>query len=310
MRLATLLILSLSLLIPQWAYSSTTHYLRAADKIVELRAHISQNEDGYNEVAYEHLEVRSFLPDTAAFVLYGRDLDQDGKIDAWFIPEDDGIFRAIDRPSQTPDGWDVAKNILTHDAPLQNTPVSKLLLNTAVWFSFGASSVKSTLQQAGVDQINAHSKEIALDRLRRTDLVDPAALLLAYQNVQIECKRIEQEVGSDGMRNSFLGFAGDLGFVAAGSALVKGGSMLFKWTGKSLLASNAGLRAAAMYARYVASVKTSGTLAIARMSGSIAVLSKRYVSRGAVEVAEQTAAMDLTCSSKFWVVRLTTLKAC
>jgi hypothetical protein len=163
-------------------------------------------------------------------VLYGRDLDRDGKIDAWFYPDDSGTIQAIDRQSaNTGDGWDVASQIILKN---RNSYEDRGLVGLVVHATLSkltfSSSSEDDLQREIVGQeLDLRDLEIRTARLSKQwpeDREHLETLLQMRETISAGWNELIQEMHTDVTRNRFLYGSADvaLGLASAGTAKILG----------------------------------------------------------------------------------------
>ena len=228
--------------------TSEEHALNSPDGLQHFVVHKGLNTNGETEVQVEHVEIRALMPGkTRSIVMYGRALNPDGQIDAWFYPDESGVIQAQERTSSDPDGWDAASEIILQQVRYKNRWLSgmiaeAILSRMTLTEGMGESFHEKLIQE----QIDLKDFDLRVARLERQDPRNPN--LLPYEIALSDgWADLSQQISSEGIRNRFLYAAGDIAFYLTGAVLGKGLGKAIEWVIPKAMASAPGVWANSFY---------------------------------------------------------------
>lgn len=263
----------------------TRYSLQAKGRTLKFRAYRYTNAQGELEVAYEFEEMRFLLPSTHLIVLYGRDLNHDGRMDAWFMPrEDAGVMDSLDRPAYDKgDSWETARDILIKDVRLHERNYLDLLVKAASSsFTWTGGSTKSYFEELTQRELNLLDAEIRAQRLWKLRPMDPGARQL-FEWVRDGWAEIGSEVGFGGskFREHLV-----LVFVDVGTAVI--GAKAASWIGPKLIPPQVQMWAKTMSDRFLAALTLQARQVAARMPTGAAAATTAAATRQAAMLAAKT----------------------
>jgi len=198
------------------------HLSVTAGEVEKFKVEITDISAQIRQVTWWHLEERTLAPDTRTPVLFGRDLDGDKKPDAWFYRDENGVFRWEDSPSGRRDGWDVAQRILEREIKLSNRWLIGIGLNAVFsQLSFTVAQMNALDQTLLTEELDIHTLELLLDRIRRDDPRHPYIKPIE-QTIARAYRDILERLETEETHKLFLALAGDaaLLFLTGGSAKI------------------------------------------------------------------------------------------
>jgi len=160
------------------AQEAQVRFIDYDGKKIEFKLYESLSPHNERQVIIEHKERRTLAPSTSVTVLVGRDLDHDGRFDAWFYLKSDGTMDSIDQPSDTQDGWDVAEKIIREHTQLKNRWYAGIMIG-----SFASNmtltrggNVSHILQKAAAEEIELLDLGVRADRIAKVNPRAPELL--------------------------------------------------------------------------------------------------------------------------------------
>lgn len=228
----------------------------------QFQAEMTEDGVGHPQVVWWRIEDRLLSPDTRVPVLFGRDLDGNGKPDAWFYRDSSGLLESQDRPARRTDGWDAAHSILARELRTPDRWIVAVGLNAVfsqLSFTIGQlNQVEATILQ---EELNLKTLEIQIQRLAHESPQDQAIPLLqgvvsrGYADLT---RRLETEE----MRDLYVSLAGDTALL-----LLTGGSGQLLARAEVWVSSRLGTSSAVTAARATLSRITAGMSARAATLG-------------------------------------------
>jgi hypothetical protein len=238
----------------------THEVLQTPQGLQHFTLHRGVNANGEMEVQIEHDEIRKLFPgETRHVVLYGRDLDGDGKVDAWFYPGKSGIIESVDtgekvRPlkdSDTdsasraatdlsqpdPQAWEQATQIILQQSAYENRWISGIVAEGILSRISVTDSVITNLKnELTPEEIDLRDMEIRTDRLASADPMNPELTTL-YAAQANGWAGISEELSEQGIRDSYLYAASDIALYASGAVIARGLGSLMEWISPRMLQS-------------------------------------------------------------------------
>ena len=251
------------------------HTLQKDGEIHHFELVRSRNPVGSWELAVIHDEIRRGLPNTTHEVLWARDADGDGLMDAWFTLDRSGQLEVMDRPAWSDDSWDVAREILAEQVRLKNRWALGILFNSVTRNLTLVRSHEFTLRQdlfrAQMDLLDL---QVRADRLRariRAGLATPGAAE-EFQTIQGVIsdgwREICETISKEGYRRHFVMAVGDVGLYLTGAAVLRGVGAGFRWLGAKFSGRAAEQSAGELYAKQVARAGERAAEALRRSGGA------------------------------------------
>ena len=249
------------------------HVLQTPDGAEHFLVHPSINSNGEYEVQVEHEESRAFVPGhTSTVILYGRDLDGDGKVDAWFYPDESGIIQVTEARSAQDDGWDAASQIILQKVQYKDRWLIGILAHSILSTLTFTESTGDRFQKTLIEEeIELKDFEVRVNRLVKQSPHDPN--LLQYEQMLSDgWADLSKRISTEGMRNRFLYAAADVGMYLATAGLAKGLSKAGEWALPKILASAPGAWAEEIYSKIASGVTESFSRATERVTARAADL--------------------------------------
>lgn len=257
-RLFNLVILG-AVLLPALSFAGEfEHVLQTPQGAEHFLVHSTTNANGELEVQIEHQETHALIPGhTSNIVLYGRDLDNDGKIDAWFYPDDSGIVQFLDLPSAEVDGWDAASQIILQKTQYRDRWLVGILAHQILSAMTFTESTGDRFQRSMIDEeIELRDLEIRVNRLQKINPHDPN--LLQYDEMLSDgWADLSQRISVEGIRDRFLYAAADIATYVATAGLAKGLGKLGDWVIPKVLSTAPGQWALDVYTRFSSGISDS-----------------------------------------------------
>jgi hypothetical protein len=229
--------------------------------------HRQTNSNGEIEAQIEHEESRKLIPgQTSAIVLYGRDLDGDGKIDAWFYTDESGMVVASDTSDSQDDEWTQASQIILRQNEYKNRWVLGILTD-AILSNFTLTVGRSDSYERDLFQqeLDARDLEVRVARLAKEDPKNPD--LLKYDILLSDTwDQISQDIGSKLIKDRFIDAGIDAGETLALFGISKGLGSLIQWQFPKLLASAPGVWASGLYDALNTQVREHAAQAVEALS--------------------------------------------
>ena len=252
--------------------------LQTPDGIQHFAIHKGVNSNGELEVRIEHEEFRALVPGhTSKIVLYGRDVDHCGRINAWFFPGEDGVLEAEDRPanlarSPDDDAWDAASVILLKTHQYQDRWLIGVLAHaTASAMTLTESSKDSFERKLIEEELDLRDLEVRVNRLDKSSPHDPNLLAL-YETLSDGWADLSQQISTEGIRDRFLYAAGDVALYAATAGIAEGVGKAGLWALPKVMTSAPGVWALDLYTRFAGGVAEAASRVSKRASQRAAQL--------------------------------------
>lgn len=263
----------------------TRYAFEARGRTLKFRAYRYTNAQGELEVAYEFEEMRFLLPSTHVVVLYGRDLNRDGRMDAWFMPRETmGVMESLDRTAYDKgDGWVTARDLLLHDVRLHERNYLELLVQAASSsFTWTGGSTKAYFEDLTQRELNLYDAEIRAHRLWKLHPTDPGARQL-FEWVRDGWAEIGGEVGLFGskFREHLV-----LVLVDVGTAVI--GAKAASWIGPRLIPAQVRMWAKTMSDRFLAALTLQARQVAARIPTGAAAATAAASTRQAALLTVKT----------------------
>ena len=169
------------ILSPSFATASTTLISTEEHKLTLLTGETEKflvttylNSHLEKEVSIVHEQTRAFLPKTSNVILFGRDLEGEGKISGWFYRDHDGLLQAIDEEAPyADDGWEVAEKILLTKVDLSDSWYLGVMLSAMIEgienLSIAGSYFKSEESGFSQQELDLNDLYLRIKRLIRAD---------------------------------------------------------------------------------------------------------------------------------------------
>jgi len=231
--------------------------------------HEGINTHGEHEMVIEHVEERHLVPNTSVTVLIARDLDGDGRYDAWFYMGNDGVMESVDLPATTEDGWETAQQVLKEHTHLENRWLAEIVLGSlAETFTLTESHKNHLMQKLAVQEIDLLDLGVRTDRIARQNPRAPE-LLDYYATLSDGWADISNQVQIKGLVFAALG---DVVLLLGIEAVSKGMTALGPWLTRTIGETDLAVVVRELYARYLAGIaehisQISEKLNIAKLLG-------------------------------------------
>jgi hypothetical protein len=264
------LLLALSSLNPlaAWGGELTTRRtlrLIAGDRIAFRLVRSIEPQTGERQVTVYLEEARRFLPDTEVPVLYGRDLDSDGRYDSWFFTNADGDWMSQDRPSTDPDGWDTASVLIATQLELDGRRwlLGILLQGAFRNLTITGGQLQRLNERIRNETLHLKAAEIQMSRIERED---PASPLLPelHETLALGWDHVGELSGSKNARTYGALVAVDVGLSFLSASAFKALGVVGRWALPRVTETAAGQAGARFYSRYLARTATRAAAAAAR----------------------------------------------
>lgn len=246
--------------------------LQTPDGIQHFAIHKSVNSNGELEVQIAHEEFRALVPGhTSNIVLYGRDLDRSGRINAWFFPGEDGVLEAVDRPadlSKNPDddAWNAASVIILNTCQYHDRWLIGILAHaTASAMTLTESSEDRFERKLVEEELDLRDLEVRVNRLDKSSPRDPNLLAL-YETLSDGWANLSQQISTEGIRDRFLYAAGDVALYAATAGIAEGAGKVGVWALPKVMTSAPGVWALDLYTRFAGGVAEAASHLSQRVS--------------------------------------------
>ena len=217
----------------------TPYLLETGAKELHFRAVRYTNKNNTPEVAYIFEEIRAFLPVTDIVVLYGRDTDGDGQMDAWFAPVQPGQVESYDMvSSDSKDGWDVAQVILSQKLHIEARPFLWMLTQAASQaITITGSTAKSEFEQINARQMDLLQLEIMADRSWKLE-PNNAYARLSYAIVSQGWAKLSAELDKQTKEAIVLTLT-DMTIAGLGQKVAQGLGWTAQWIGPKIIPAQA-----------------------------------------------------------------------
>ncbi len=205
--------------------------LKALDKdgyTHTLRAFTYTNGWGRPEVRLESGTLPRLAPGINPLLGYGRDFDDDGKIDTWFMWNADDGFVRYDIKGQHPFGFDVIeKKLFSRYHTTIGMHLNVLAISVMSYLSIAVSHLYTSQKEFFSEMLDLEEIKFRLDRSQGMGL----------ERLNLKQTSIMRAILTDGYRRSSekLGHANNRDFyvlIAADVAIWLSGSVVMKWLGK------------------------------------------------------------------------------
>ena len=235
-------------------------------KSVSYHLYLSINAHHEREVIIEHEEVRPYAPTMPVTALIGRDLDGDGRFDAWFYMGNDGVMESLEMPSKRVDGWDAAQVILRQHTQLENRWLASVMLHSLANYILTTGKPgkpAEVLQLMAVQEVELLDLGVRADRLAK---VDPKSKQLGpiYQTLSDGWEQISEEATAE-LKDIIYGSILYVGLYVAGDLTIKALSKLGPVLTKVVEGSETLSAAAEMSNRFLNGVKAQAKLAFEKI---------------------------------------------
>jgi hypothetical protein len=232
------------------AYSdggSQDHVLNTPLGPQHFTVHRGTNLNGELEVQIEHEESRKFVPGkTSNTVIYGRDLDNDGKIDAWFYVDDNGFIESADTLGSSDDEWTQAASVILKHKEYQNRWLTQVLLNRILsHLTITVAQSNEAVINLVEQEINAQDLDVRVARLAKLNPKNPD--LGFYYLLSSDTWADISEEAAHIRKTQFIDEAVDEALLAGGWVLGKGISALSDFLLPKFLSSAPGMWAADVF---------------------------------------------------------------
>lgn len=213
----------------------------------KVRAFYYTNDNGAPEVRLESAAIPRIAEGINPVLGYGRDLDDDGKIDTWFMNDKDEDFKVIHATSADP----FCRDVIEQQLFKQNYSSAQMYLNSISsslmgFFFMSASGAYHSQREFDWETVDIAERTIRLNRMRGQ--VGPgqiSSLQYAYAKAELEeyTERSVRRLQEAGGKNYWLMAAADAGLWLSGGILIKWFGPLLTKAGISIAGSSAGRQA-------------------------------------------------------------------
>jgi hypothetical protein len=277
----------------------------AHDKEIRIARWVDPR-NGMREFRYDRRESRMLSADTWNPVLFARDLDGNGKPDAFFYRDEKGLLEWKDQASADVDGWDVAQGVLKNEIPDEDRLLAGMVLNQVLSATLASARyAQSEVANAVQDELNLASLQVFAVRLSRANPLDPQVPKL-FEMASLGYEQAIERFGASGVTKFAFATAVDAVIYAGGYVISKGLSFALGWAGGRLAqleTVSAGLK---VYERYIAALQVrSGRLLTAagtasrRIGGPTLVAAARLAAKIDVRQEIGVTLQALTARSRF-----------
>jgi uncharacterized membrane protein len=213
--------------------------------------HEGTNAHGEREMIIDHKEERRFAPDTSVTVLIARDLDGDGRYDAWFYMGNQGVMESLDLPATTDDGWETAQQVLKEHTRLENRWLAGIMLGSlASKLTFTESHKDHLMQKLAAQEIDLLDLGVHTDRIARQNPRAPE-LVEYYTTLSDGWADIADQAQ---IKGELLAALGDVTLVVGAAAVGKGLTALGPWLTRTVGETELATAAGELYTRFSAGI--------------------------------------------------------